>query len=207
MQTNNWNWLKLIAIGRILSALTFFMYVGSIQQLITVWELSATEAGFIQTSLVIGFAIALFISSYCSDFYNPNRILSIYLVINFLSSFVFYLIAKDFWTASFINFFIGFAIQSFAESNNCSVVRDFCGHGVGKTFHEEPNILHYGKKGEGLTIKKGMVFTIEPMINLGEYHTKVLSDGWTAVTKDKSLSAQFEHTVGIIDNGYEIFTL
>jgi len=102
---------------------------------------------------------------------------------------------------------IGFAIQSFAESNNCSVVRDFCGHGVGKTFHEEPNILHYGKKGEGLTIKKGMVFTIEPMINLGEYHTKVLSDGWTAVTKDKSLSAQFEHTVGIIDNGYEIFTL
>ncbi|NCU48068.1 MAG: type I methionyl aminopeptidase [Candidatus Fonsibacter ubiquis] len=102
---------------------------------------------------------------------------------------------------------IGFAIQSFAESNNCSVVRDFCGHGVGKTFHEEPNILHYGKKGEGITVKKGMVFTIEPMINLGEYHTKVLSDGWTAVTKDKSLSAQFEHTVGIIDNGYEIFTL
>ena len=102
---------------------------------------------------------------------------------------------------------IGFAIQSFAEANNCSVVRDFCGHGVGKTFHEEPNILHYGKKGEGLTIKKGMVFTIEPMINLGEYHTKVLQDGWTAVTKDKSLSAQFEHTVGIIDNGYEIFTL
>ena len=102
---------------------------------------------------------------------------------------------------------IGFAIQSFAESNNCSVVRDFCGHGVGKTFHEEPNILHYGKKGEGLTIKKGMVFTIEPMINLGEYHTKVLQDGWTAVTKDKSLSAQFEHTVGINDNGYEIFTL
>ncbi len=102
---------------------------------------------------------------------------------------------------------LGFAIQSFAESNNCSVVRDFCGHGVGKTFHEEPNILHYGKKGEGLTIKKGMVFTIEPMINLGEYHTKVLQDGWTAVTKDKSLSAQFEHTVGINDNGYEIFTL
>ena len=102
---------------------------------------------------------------------------------------------------------IGFAIQSFAESNNCSVVRDFCGHGVGKTFHEEPNILHYGKKGEGLTIRRGMVFTIEPMINLGEYHTKVLQDGWTAVTKDKSLSAQFEHTVGINDNGYEIFTL
>ena len=102
---------------------------------------------------------------------------------------------------------IGFAIQSFAEANNCSVVRDFCGHGVGKTFHEEPNILHYGKKGEGLIIKKGMVFTIEPMINLGEYHTKVLQDGWTAVTKDKSLSAQFEHTVGIVDSGYVIFTL
>jgi MFS family permease len=109
MQTNNWGWLKLIAIGRILSALTFFMYVGSIQQLISVWKLSATEAGLIQTSLVIGFAFALFISSYCSDFYNPNRILSIYLIINFLSSFIFYLIAKDFWTASFINFFIGFA--------------------------------------------------------------------------------------------------
>ena len=102
---------------------------------------------------------------------------------------------------------IGFAIQSYAESHGCSVVRDFCGHGIGKTFHEEPNILHYGKKGEGMKLKKGMVFTIEPMINLGEYHTKVLQDGWTAVTKDKSLSAQFEHTVGIIDNGYEIFTL
>jgi methionyl aminopeptidase len=102
---------------------------------------------------------------------------------------------------------IGFAIQSYAESHGYSVVRDFCGHGIGKTFHEEPNILHYGKKGEGMKIKKGMVFTIEPMINLGEYHTKVLQDGWTAVTKDKSLSAQFEHTVGIIDNGYEIFTL
>jgi methionyl aminopeptidase len=102
---------------------------------------------------------------------------------------------------------IGFAIQSYAESHGCSVVRDFCGHGIGKTFHEEPNILHYGKKGEGMKLKKGMVFTIEPMINLGEYHTKVLQDGWTAVTKDKSLSAQFEHTVGIVDNGYVIFTL
>jgi methionyl aminopeptidase len=102
---------------------------------------------------------------------------------------------------------IGFAIQSYAESHGCSVVRDFCGHGIGKTFHEEPNILHYGKKDEGMKLKKGMVFTIEPMINLGEYHTKVLQDGWTAVTKDKSLSAQFEHTVGIIDNGYVIFTL
>ena len=109
MEKNNWSWLKLIAVGRILSALTFFMYVGSIQQLIVLWKLSATEAGLIQTFLVTGFAIALFISSYCSDFYNPNRILSIYLIINFLSSFIFYLIAKDFWTASFINFFIGFA--------------------------------------------------------------------------------------------------
>jgi len=109
VEKNNWSWLKLIAVGRILSALTFFMYVGSIQQLIVLWKLSATEAGLIQTSLVTGFAIALFISSYCSDFYNPNRILSIYLIINFLSSFIFYLIAKDFWTASFINFFIGFA--------------------------------------------------------------------------------------------------
>ena len=109
MQINNWSWLKFIAIGRILSALTFFMYVGSVQQLITLWKLSATEAGLIQTSLVIGFALALFISSYCSDFYNPNKILFIYLIINFLSSFIFYLITKDFWTATFINFFIGFA--------------------------------------------------------------------------------------------------
>jgi len=83
MQINNWSWLKFIAIGRILSALTFFMYVGSVQQLITLWKLSATEAGLIQTSLVIGFALALFISSYCSDFYNPNKILFIYLIINF----------------------------------------------------------------------------------------------------------------------------
>jgi MFS family permease len=109
VEKKHWCWLKLIAVGRILSALTFFMYVGSIQQLIVLWKLSATEAGLIQTFLVAGFAIALFISSYCSDFYNPNRILSIYLIINFLSSFIFYLIAKDFWTASFINFFIGFA--------------------------------------------------------------------------------------------------
>jgi methionyl aminopeptidase len=101
---------------------------------------------------------------------------------------------------------VGFAIQSYAESHGCSVVRDFCGHGIGKTFHEEPNILHYGKKGEGMKIKKGMVFTIEPMINLGKYHTKILQDGWTAVTKDKSLSAQFEHTVGINDDGYVLFT-
>ena len=102
---------------------------------------------------------------------------------------------------------IGFEIQNFVEKNGYSVVRDFCGHGVGRNFHEEPNILHYGKKGTGLKLEEGMVFTIEPMINAGKYETKLLNDGWTAVTKDKSLSAQFEHTVGITNNGYEIFTL
>ena len=102
---------------------------------------------------------------------------------------------------------IGHEIQSFVESNGYSVVRDFCGHGVGRNFHEEPNILHYGKKGSGPKLEEGMVFTIEPMINAGKYETKLLNDGWTAVTKDKSLSAQFEHTVGITNNGYEIFTL
>ncbi len=101
---------------------------------------------------------------------------------------------------------IGSVIQDHVESNGCSVVQDFCGHGIGKTFHKEPNILHYGKKGTGEKIKSGMIFTIEPMINLGDYQTKVLNDGWTAVTKDKSLSAQFEHTVGITKDGYEIFT-
>jgi methionyl aminopeptidase len=102
---------------------------------------------------------------------------------------------------------IGYAIQNYAEANGFSVVRDFCGHGIGTSFHEEPNIMHYGKKGEGIKIKKGMVFTIEPMINSGDFDTKVLADGWTAETSDKSLSAQFEHTIGITDNGYEIFTL
>ena len=102
---------------------------------------------------------------------------------------------------------IGFEIQNFVEKNGYSVVRDFCGHGVGRNFHEEPNILHYGKKGTGPRLEEGMVFTIEPMINAGKYETKLLNDGWTAVTKDKSLSAQFEHTVGITNNGYEIFTL
>jgi len=101
---------------------------------------------------------------------------------------------------------IGSAIQEHVESNGCSVVQDFCGHGIGQTFHKEPNVLHYGKKGTGGKIKAGMIFTIEPMINLGNYETKVLNDGWTAVTKDKSLSAQFEHTVGITKDGYEIFT-
>ena len=102
---------------------------------------------------------------------------------------------------------IGFAIQSFVEQEGFSVVRDFCGHGIGRLFHEEPSVLHYGRKNDGLKLKKGMVFTIEPMINAGAYQTKVLNDGWTAVTKDKSLSAQFEHTVGITNNGCEIFTL
>ena len=102
---------------------------------------------------------------------------------------------------------IGFEIQNFVEKNGYSVVRDFCGHGVGRNFHEEPNILHYGKKGTGPKLEEGMVFTIEPMINAGKFETKLLNDGWTAVTKDKSLSAQFEHTVGITNNGYEIFTL
>jgi len=102
---------------------------------------------------------------------------------------------------------IGNEIQSYVEEKGYSVVRDFCGHGVGREFHEEPNILHYGKKGTGAKLEEGMVFTIEPMINEGGYETKLLKDGWTAVTKDKSLSAQFEHTVGITNNGYEIFTL
>ena len=101
---------------------------------------------------------------------------------------------------------IGAIIQDFSESSGYSVVRDFCGHGIGSTFHQPPNILHYGSKNTGVEIKPGMTFTIEPMINAGKFGTKVLNDGWTAVTKDKSLSAQFEHTVGITENGYEIFT-
>ena len=101
---------------------------------------------------------------------------------------------------------IGSTIQNYVEAKNFSVVRDFCGHGIGQTFHKEPNILHYGKKGTGEKIKAGMIFTIEPMINLGDYETKTLNDGWTAVTKDKSLSAQFEHTIGVTKDGYEIFT-
>ena len=101
---------------------------------------------------------------------------------------------------------IGSTIQNYVESKGFSVVRDFCGHGTGKEFHENPNILHYGKGGTGQRIKSGMVFTIEPMINAGKYETKVLSDGWTAVTKDKSLSAQFEHTIGVTKDGCEIFT-
>ena len=102
---------------------------------------------------------------------------------------------------------IGATIQNHVEAEGFSVVQDFCGHGIGKSFHQEPNILHYGKSGTGEKIHEGMIFTIEPMINLGNYETKTLNDGWTAVTKDKSLSAQFEHTIGVKKDGYEIFTL
>ena len=101
---------------------------------------------------------------------------------------------------------IGETIQTYVEKKGFSVVRDFCGHSIGKKFHEPPNILYFGKKGEGIKLEAGMIFTIEPMINAGIYNTKLLNDGWTAVTKDKSLSAQFEHTVGVTKNGFEIFT-
>ena len=101
---------------------------------------------------------------------------------------------------------IGHAIQSYAEAERCSVVRDFCGHGLGRLFHDMPNILHYGRPDEGIELKPGMLFTIEPMINLGRPQVKVLSDGWTAVTRDRSLSAQFEHSVGITEEGCEVFT-
>ena len=101
---------------------------------------------------------------------------------------------------------IGYEIQSYVENKGFSVVRDFCGHGISTIFHEYPNILHYGKKNTGIELESGMTFTIEPMINSGKYDVKILDDGWTAVTKDKSLSAQFEHTIGITENGYEIFT-
>jgi len=102
---------------------------------------------------------------------------------------------------------IGEAIQTYAEAERCSVVRDFCGHGVGALFHDSPNILHYGRSSEGPELREGMIFTIEPMINLGRPHVKVLADGWTAVTRDRSLSAQYEHTVGVTADGCEIFTL
>ena len=101
---------------------------------------------------------------------------------------------------------IGSTIQTHVEAQGYSVVQDFCGHGIGQTFHKEPNILHYGEKGTGEKIKTGMIFTIEPMINIGNYETKTLRDGWTAVTKDKSLSAQFEHTIGVTKDGCEVFT-
>ena len=101
---------------------------------------------------------------------------------------------------------IGHEIQSYVESKGFSVVKDFCGHGISNVFHEYPNILHYGKKDTGFELESGMTFTIEPMINGWKYDVKILDDGWTAVTKDKSLSAQFEHTIGVTENGYEIFT-
>ncbi len=102
---------------------------------------------------------------------------------------------------------IGHAIQSFAESHRFSVVRDFCGHGIGRVFHESPSVLHFGEPGAGPVLREGMFFTVEPMINAGKYDVKILADGWTAVTKDRSLSAQFEHTVGVTADGHEIFTL
>ncbi len=102
---------------------------------------------------------------------------------------------------------IGHAIQTFAEGHGMSVVRDFCGHGLGRVFHAPPNVLHYGRAGSGAVLEEGMIFTIEPMINLGRPDTKVLGDDWTAVTRDKSLSAQFEHSIGITADGCEIFTL
>jgi len=102
---------------------------------------------------------------------------------------------------------IGHAIQTFAEGNRFSVVRDFCGHGLGRIFHDAPNILHYGIPGTGPVLKPGMFFTVEPMINAGRHEVKILGDGWTAVTKDRSLSAQFEHSCGVTDTGVEIFTL
>ena len=101
---------------------------------------------------------------------------------------------------------IGHAIQTYVEAQHMSVVRDFCGHGLGRLFHDEPNIVHVGRPGEGIVLKPGMFFTVEPMINLGRPHVKVLSDGWTAVTRDRSLSAQFEHTIGVTKDGVEVFT-
>jgi methionyl aminopeptidase len=101
---------------------------------------------------------------------------------------------------------IGAVIQECAEAERCSVVRDFCGHGLGRVFHDRPNILHYGEENEGVVMQPGMFFTIEPMINLGKPAVKVLPDGWTAVTRDRELSAQFEHTIGVTETGCEIFT-
>jgi methionyl aminopeptidase len=102
---------------------------------------------------------------------------------------------------------IGYAIQKHAESNHCSVVREYCGHGVGLAFHEEPHVMHYGRQGEGLVLTQGMTFTIEPMINLGKKDIKILPDGWTVVTRDRALSAQWEHTLAVTDTGVEILTL
>jgi methionyl aminopeptidase len=102
---------------------------------------------------------------------------------------------------------IGAAIQKYAEGFGLSVVRDFCGHGLGRVFHDAPNVLHYGRPGSGPTLEAGMFFTVEPMINIGKPDVRMMADGWTAVTRDRSLSAQFEHSVGVTDTGFEIFTL
>jgi methionyl aminopeptidase len=102
---------------------------------------------------------------------------------------------------------LGYAIQTYAEANRCSVVRDFCGHGLGRVFHDAPNVMHFGSPGQGEELEAGMIFTIEPMINAGGHSVKILKDGWTAVTKDRSLSAQFEHSIGVTEDGCEVFTL
>ncbi len=102
---------------------------------------------------------------------------------------------------------IGAAIQQYAESNNCSIVQEYCGHGIGLKFHEEPQVLHYGKAGTGLALEAGMTFTIEPMVNIGKRQVKVLPDEWTVITRDRSLSAQWEHTILVTDDGYEVLTL
>jgi methionyl aminopeptidase len=102
---------------------------------------------------------------------------------------------------------IGHAVQTLAEAERYSVVRDFCGHGLGRVFHDAPNIMHFGTPGDGPVLREGMFFTIEPMINAGRFDVKILDDGWTAVTKDRSLSAQFEHSIGVTRDGYEVFTL
>jgi methionyl aminopeptidase len=101
---------------------------------------------------------------------------------------------------------IGHAIQMHAEAHHCSIVREYCGHGIGREFHEDPQVLHYGKPGTGMKLEAGMTFTIEPMVNAGKRHTKLLPDGWTVVTKDHSLSAQWEHTILVTDNGHEVLT-
>ncbi|NNJ71679.1 MAG: type I methionyl aminopeptidase [Enterobacterales bacterium] len=101
---------------------------------------------------------------------------------------------------------IGHVIETFANKHNLSVVREYCGHGIGKVFHEEPQVLHYGQPGQGLTLKEGMCFTIEPMLNFGKRHSKLLPDGWTVVTRDRSLSAQWEHTMAVTSDGFEVFT-
>ncbi len=101
---------------------------------------------------------------------------------------------------------IGAAIQAIAHKNRFSVVREYCGHGIGETFHEDPQVLHYGRAGTGVVLEEGMTFTIEPMINLGKRHSKLLPDGWTVVTKDRSLSAQFEHTIAVTSDGYDVLT-